>query len=81
MGKKKGENASFFLPLQARIQTAEPAAALLLVSDQPMTPEGIKTAESDKQIDETYVNDHLKIGIASLKQLINKGVTVKHLKF
>ena len=55
--------------------------ALLLVSDQPMTPEGIKTAESDQQIDETYVNDHLKIGIASLKQLINKGVTVKHLKF
>ena len=55
--------------------------ALLLVSDQPMTPEGIKTADSDKQIDATYVNDHLKIGIASLKQLINKGVTVKHLKF
>jgi AMP nucleosidase len=58
-----------------------PTGALLLVSDQPMVPEGIKTAESDKQIDETYVNDHLKIGIASLKQLINKGVTVKHLKF
>ena len=55
--------------------------ALLLVSDQPMTPEGIKTAESDKQVDEAYVEDHLKIGIASLKQLINKGVTVKHLKF
>jgi hypothetical protein len=33
VGKKKGENASFFLPLQARIQTAEPAAALLLVSE------------------------------------------------
>jgi AMP nucleosidase len=55
--------------------------ALLLVSDQPMTPEGVKTAESDQQVDETYVNDHLKIGIASLKQLINKGVTVKHLQF
>ena len=55
--------------------------ALLLVSDQPMTPEGVKTAESDKQVDESYVEDHLKIGIASLKQLINKGVTVKHLKF
>jgi AMP nucleosidase len=55
--------------------------ALLLVSDQPMTPEGVKTAESDRQIDEVYVNDHLKIGIASLKQLINKGLTVKHLKF
>ena len=55
--------------------------ALLLVSDQPMTPEGIKTAASDQQVDETYVTDHLKIGIASLKQLINRGLTVKHLKF
>ena len=55
--------------------------ALLLVSDQPMTPEGVKTVESDKQVDEAYVTDHLKIGIASLKQLINKGLTVKHLKF
>ena len=55
--------------------------ALLLVSDQPMTPEGIKTAASDAQVDETYVTDHLKIGIASLKQLINRGLTVKHLKF
>ena len=58
-----------------------PAGALLLVSDQPMTPEGVKTAASDRRIDEKYVGEHLKIGIASLKQLINKGVTVKHLKF
>lgn len=58
-----------------------PAGALLLVSDQPMTPEGIKTAESDQKVDEIYVSDHLRIGIDSLKQLINKGVTVKHLKF
>src|SRR3954464_2147858 len=55
--------------------------ALLLVSDQPMTPEGVKTAESDRTVDTNYVSVHLKIGIASLKQLINKGVTVKHLKF
>jgi AMP nucleosidase len=46
-----------------------------------MLPEGVKTAESDQRVDEAYVNDHLRIGIASLKQLINKGVTVKHLKF
>jgi AMP nucleosidase len=58
-----------------------PAGALLLVSDQPMTPEGVKTAESDKQIDETHVSSHIRIGIDSLKQLINKGLTVKHLKF
>lgn len=55
--------------------------ALLLVSDQPMIPEGVKTAESDQRVDEHFVTDHLKVGIASLKQLINKGLTVKHLKF
>lgn len=58
-----------------------PTGALLLVSDQPMIPEGIKTLESDKVVDETYVTSHLRIGIDSLKQLINKGLTVKHLKF
>ena len=58
-----------------------PTGALLLVSDQPMTPEGVKTAESDRQVNQQFVKEHLRIGIASLKQLINKGVTVKHLKF
>jgi AMP nucleosidase len=58
-----------------------PTGALLLVSDQPMTPEGVKTAESDRVVDDTYVKDHLRIGIDSLKQLINRGLTVKHLKF
>ncbi|MCW5548872.1 MAG: AMP nucleosidase [Opitutaceae bacterium] len=58
-----------------------PTGALLLVSDQPMTPDGVKTSESDKKVDATYVGDHLRIGIDSLKQLINKGLTVKHLQF
>lgn len=58
-----------------------PTGALLLVSDQPMTPEGVKTAESDQRIDAKFVDDHIRIGIASLKQLINQGVTVKHLQF
>jgi len=58
-----------------------PTGALLLVSDQPMIPEGVKTMESDRKVDEQFVEDHLKIGIESLKQLINKGLTVKHLKF
>jgi AMP nucleosidase len=58
-----------------------PTGALLLVSDQPMIPEGVKTEESDKQITAQYVENHLKIGIDSLKQLINGGQTVRHLKF
>ncbi len=58
-----------------------PTGALLLVSDQPMIPEGVKTAESDKNVSKQFVEDHLAIGIASLKQLLNQGLTVKHLKF
>lgn len=58
-----------------------PTGALLLVSDQPMTPEGVKTEESDKKVTEGFVERHLKIGIDSLKQLINNGATVRHLKF
>ena len=58
-----------------------PTGALLLVSDQPMLPEGVKTQESDRIVDSNYVEDHLKIGVGALKQLINQGVTVKHLRF
>jgi AMP nucleosidase len=58
-----------------------PTGALLLVSDQPMLPEGVKTGESDRMVDKAYVQDHLKIGIDALKQLINRNVTVKHLRF
>ncbi len=58
-----------------------PSGALLLVSDQPMIPEGVKTSESDKKVSSDFVENHLRIGIESLKQLINNGLTVKHLRF
>jgi AMP nucleosidase len=58
-----------------------PTGALLLVSDQPMIPEGVKTEESDKKVTTDFVELHIKIGIASLKQLINGSMTVRHLKF
>ncbi len=58
-----------------------PTGALLLVSDQPMIPEGVKTAEADISVTKNYVDMHLHIGIDSLKQLINNGATVRHLKF
>jgi AMP nucleosidase len=57
------------------------AGALLLVSDMPMTPEGVKTSKSDNAVTANYVNRHLEIGIKSLQQLINNGLTVKHLHF
>ncbi|HRJ28205.1 MAG TPA: AMP nucleosidase [Cyclobacteriaceae bacterium] len=58
-----------------------PAGALLLVSDQPMVPEGVKTDVSDHAVTANFVNQHLKIGIDSLRQLINNGITVKHLRY
>lgn len=58
-----------------------PTGALLLVSDSPMIPDGVKTEESDKKVTAEFVERHLKIGMDSLKQLINKGATVRHLQF
>jgi len=58
-----------------------PTGALLLVSDQPMISEGVKTEESDKKITENFVHQHLKIGIEALTELREDGLSVKHLRF
>lgn len=58
-----------------------PAGAILLVSDQPMIPDGVKTSISDAKITASFVDKHLEMGIDSLKQLINNGLTIKHLRF
>jgi len=58
-----------------------PRGALLLVSDNPMTPDGVKTEESDKKVTTNYVDLHLQIGIDSLLELANSGESVKHLRF
>jgi AMP nucleosidase len=58
-----------------------PIGALLLISDQPMTPEGVKTAESDREISVNFVKLHLEIGIESLVKLKENRETVRHLKW
>ncbi len=58
-----------------------PHGALLLVSDNPMVPEGVKTEESDKRVTANFVDKHLQIGIDSLKELAESGDSVKHLRF
>ena len=58
-----------------------PHGALLLVSDNPMQPEGVKTQESDDLVTAEYVQSHLEIGIESLMELITSGESVKHLRF
>jgi AMP nucleosidase len=58
-----------------------PRGALLLVSDNPMTPEGVKTAESDKRVTNSFVENHLQVGIDALIELAQSGESVKHLRF
>ena len=58
-----------------------PKGALLLVSDNPMTPEGVKTSRSDAAVTEQFVQAHLRIGIDALVELRDSGESVRHLKF
>lgn len=58
-----------------------PKGALLLVTDQPMIPEGIKTAESDKKVTEKFVDLHIQLGIETMLSIREKGLSVKHHRF
>ena len=58
-----------------------PCGALLLVSDQPMIPEGVKTEASDAKVTTGFVDAHINIGIEALKLIRRHGKSVKHLRF
>ncbi len=58
-----------------------PTGALLLVSDQPMVPEGVKTETSDWRVTNTFVDQHVRIGIEVLRLIRRHGKSVKHLRF
>ena len=58
-----------------------PTGSLLLISDQPMIPEGVKTDETDKLITNKYVETQIKIGIEALLEIRDNGLSVKHLRF
>jgi AMP nucleosidase len=58
-----------------------PCGALLLVSDQPMIPEGVKTEASDARVSADYVQNHIKVGIEALRLIRRHGKSVRHLRF
>jgi AMP nucleosidase len=58
-----------------------PKGALLLVSDNPMSPEGVKTSLSDRDVSRRFVDAHLAIGIDALVELRDSGESVKHMRF
>lgn len=55
--------------------------ALLLVSDKPMTPEGVKTANSDKHVSDHFVDVHIDIGIKAMTEIGDAGEKIKHFHF
>ncbi|MFM8314244.1 MAG: AMP nucleosidase [Deltaproteobacteria bacterium] len=55
--------------------------ALLLVSDVPMTPEGVKTEESDKTVTANFVDLHLNLGIEAMTEVGTKGEKIKHFHY
>jgi AMP nucleosidase len=58
-----------------------PRGALLLVSDLPMIPEGIKTEAMDRKVNEKFLNLHLQIGIEAMTELGVNGEQIKHFKY
>ena len=55
--------------------------ALLLVSDVPITPEGVKTEESDAIVDQDWSAIHLQIGIAAMAELGDRGEQIRHFRY
>ena len=58
-----------------------PTGALLLVSDNPMEPDGVKTEESDNRVTRDHAATHVRLGIESMKLIIGERKTVRHLKY
>ena len=55
--------------------------ALLLVSDVPLTLDGIKTEESDEAVTQQWVDLHLEIGIKAMTEIGKSGEEIKHFKY
>ncbi len=55
--------------------------ALLLVSDVPTTPEGIKTEERDKEVTASFADMHLNLGIEAMTEVGNRGEKIKHFRY
>ncbi|MDD5609756.1 MAG: AMP nucleosidase, partial [Ignavibacterium sp.] len=58
-----------------------PRGALLLVSDIPMIPDGVKTEKSDKEVTEKFADLHLEIGIEAMTEIEIKGEHIKHFTY
>ncbi|MFZ9000233.1 MAG: AMP nucleosidase [Bacteriovoracaceae bacterium] len=52
--------------------------ALLLISDTPMKPGGIKTKSSAASVFKNYTDTHIEIGIQAMKEISGRGEKIRH---
>jgi len=55
--------------------------ALLLISDVPITPDGVKTEESDRKVTKSWSDIHLEIGIEAMTEIGHSGEKIKHFRY
>ncbi len=55
--------------------------ALLLISDVPITPDGVKTEESDRYVTNNWSETHLDIGIEAMTNIVHKGEQIRHFRY
>jgi AMP nucleosidase len=57
-----------------------PTGALILVSDQPMVPGGVKTEASDRKVTDNFGQRHIEIGVEALRLNRRHGKSVRHFR-
>ena len=55
--------------------------ALLLVSDVPITPDGVKTEASDQRVTQMWAEHHLDIGIRAMATIGQSGEEIRHFRY
>jgi AMP nucleosidase len=72
------ETATLFI---AGFANKIPTGALLMISDMPVTDEGIKTEESDNKVTKLFAPEHVMLGVEALRQIIENKKTIRHIRF
>jgi len=55
--------------------------ALLLVSDVPVLPEGVKSEASDREVTRHWADIHLNLGIEAMTEIGAEGETIRHFRY
>jgi len=55
--------------------------ALLLVSDVPVTPDGVKMENADRETTNNWAPTHLELGVEAMTDIDSKGEEIRHFRY